>query len=154
MRDTIAVTQMTMEEIESVAAMFNEYRMFYKQAQDLNGAAAFLFERMVHRESVVFVAKDAESDQYFGFTQLYPTFSSISMQRCWILNDLYVRASCRGQGIGKRLLDRARSYASLTEAKQIALATAADNFNAHNLYEKLGYVKDTDFYHYSLSLQK
>ena len=42
-----------------------------------------------------------EDGEYIGFTQLYPSFSSISMKELWILNDLFVQATKRGAGTGK-----------------------------------------------------
>ena len=64
--------------------------MFYRQDSDLEGAKVFLRNRIERKESVIFVA--VEDDEYIGFTQLYPSFSSISMKELWILNDLFVQA--------------------------------------------------------------
>ena len=52
--------------------------MFYRQDSDLEGAKVFLRNRMERKESVIFVA--VEDGEYIGFTQLYPSFSSISMK--------------------------------------------------------------------------
>ena len=73
--------------------------MFYRQDSDLEGAKVFLRNRMERKESVIFVA--VEDGEYIGFTQLYPSFSSISMKELWILNDLFVQAAKRGQEQGK-----------------------------------------------------
>ena len=61
-----------------------------------------------------------------GFTQLYPSFSSISMRRIWILNDLFVAEDRRGRGAAQRLLDAAKAYAVETNAKGLALSTAVE----------------------------
>ncbi|MEH6941278.1 GNAT family N-acetyltransferase, partial [Bacillus sp. JJ722] len=103
-------------------------------------------------DSVIFVVKDKE--KYVGFTQLYPTFSSISMKRAWILNDLYVTTEVREQGVGGMLLNKAKDYATETGAKSLSLSTAADNYSAQRLYKKNGYEKDTQFYHYELNLNE
>lgn len=96
-------------------------------------------------DSVLLVAKNNEK---VGFTQLYPTFSSISMKNAWILNDSYARK----QEIGKMLLYKAKDYFISTWAKSISLSTAPDNYSAQRLYEKNGYEQDSQFYHYELSL--
>ena len=82
-----------------------------------------------------------------GFTQLYPTFSSVSMQRFYILNDLYVLPTLRGQGIGESLLNAAKDLAKANNWKGLALETAVDN-PAQKLYERLGWERSDDFYHY------
>ena len=144
------IVQATMEDLEGVSNLFNLYRMFYQQESDLEGAKTYIKERIESKESVIFVVKDKEN--YVGFTQLYPTFSSLSMKRAWILNDLYVDAESRKKGIGEMLLHKAKDYAIETGAKSIGLSTAPDNYSAQRLYEKNGYIQDSQFYHYELSL--
>jgi GNAT superfamily N-acetyltransferase len=87
-----------------------------------------------------------------GFTQLYPSFSSVSMKRVWILNDLFVEETARCQGVGTQLMQVAESFARQTGAVRIALSTQMANQKAQSLYESRGYVKDEVFYHYSLAL--
>ncbi|WP_010676748.1 GNAT family N-acetyltransferase [Bacillus timonensis] len=144
------IFQATIEDVESVSHLFNSYRMFYKQKSDLEGAKTYIKERMERKESVIFVVKDDQN--YVGFTQLYPTFSSISMKRAWVLNDLYVDSKARKQGVGEMLLQKAKEYAIQTGAKYISLETAPDNDSAQRLYERNGYKRDSEFYHYELDL--
>lgn len=146
------IYQATIEDLEGVSELFNSYRMFYEQTSNVEGAKAYIKERLENRDSVVFVAKD--NQDYIGFTQLYPTFSSVSMKRVWILNDLYVDAEARKQGIGEMLLHKAKDYAIATGAKGISLSTALDNYSAQSLYEKNGYERDRQFYHYEFSLDE
>jgi ribosomal protein S18 acetylase RimI-like enzyme len=145
------IHQATIEDLEGVSNLFNLYRMFYEAESDLEGAKNYIKERIESKESVIFVVKDKQ--KYVGFTQLYPTFSSISMKRAWILNDLYVDLEARKQGVGEILLHKAKDFAVESEAKSISLSTAPDNFSAQRLYEKSGYVRDSQFYHYELSLK-
>lgn len=140
----------TIEDLEGVSNLFNLYRMFYQQASDLEGAITYIKDRIENKESVIFVVKD--NQDYVGFTQLYPTFSSISMKRAWILNDLYVDSNARKQGVGELLLHKAKEYAAETGAKSLSLSTATHNFSAQRLYEKNGYKRDSEFYHYELGL--
>ncbi|MED3962617.1 N-acetyltransferase family protein [Bacillales bacterium AN1005] len=144
------IFQATMEDLDGVANLFNLYRTFYQQESDLEGAKNYIKERINKGESIIFVVKDEQN--YLGFTQLYPTFSSISMKRAWILNDLYVDAQARKQGVGELLLHKAKEFAIETGAKSLSLSTAPDNYTAQRLYEKNGYEKDTTFYHYELGL--
>jgi len=130
-------------DLPKIAYLFNDYRIFYKQVSDYDKAYQFLRERFEQSESVVFYVHD-ENNNCLGFTQLFPGFSSVSVQRTWILNDLYVSKQYRGQGIGTLLLNRAKTYAIETHTKGIALETSLDNVNAQKLYESLGYIKDTE----------
>lgn len=74
------------------------------------------------------------------------------MKRSLILNDLFVYDEYRNRGVAKLLLEAAKSYANVIEAKGISLETARKNEKAQRLYEKNGYTKNQDFYHYELNL--
>ncbi|MGM9986005.1 MAG: GNAT family N-acetyltransferase [Bacillaceae bacterium] len=144
------ITQATIKDIEGVAELFNLYRIFYKQDSDLDAAKAFIMERFQQRDSVIFVAMN--EGKYIGFTQLFPSLSSVSMKRLWILNDLYVKKEGRKQGVGKLLLDAAKEYAIQTKAKGILLETAIDNDTAQSLYESYGYEMQASTYYYFLPI--
>ncbi|ANS76035.1 acetyltransferase [Paenibacillus yonginensis] len=147
-----SVTQATIHDLDDLAPLFDLYRVFYQQASNLEGAKEFLFNRFDHSESVIFIARAASDGQAVGFAQLYPTFSSISMKRSWVLNDLYVREEFRREGIAELLLLQVKEFAAQTKAKGVALSTAPDNVKAQSLYEKHGFVKDDEFYPYFLTL--
>ncbi|KPB06046.1 GNAT family N-acetyltransferase [Bacillus sp. CHD6a] len=146
------IYQATMKDLEGVANLFTMYRTFYQQTPDLDGAKAFIKSRLDNGDSVIFVAKI--NDEYVGFTQLYPTFSSIAMKRAWILNDLFVDSKVRNQGVGGKLLQKAKEFAHQTGAKSITLETTPDNEGAQRLYKKSGYKKDDQYYHYYLELRE
>ncbi|WP_246314291.1 GNAT family N-acetyltransferase [Paenibacillus foliorum] len=146
------LVQATVHDVEDAAPLFDQYRVFYGQESDVVSARAFLFDRLVARESIIFIIKDRTNQKAVGFMQLYPSYSSISLQRSWILNDLYVAEEYRGKGVAQQLLDEAKKYAGACSAKGIELATAQDNVRAQQLYERNGYEKDQAFYHYYLTL--
>ena len=150
----LSVVQATLNELEDVARLFDLYRQFYQQAPDLDKAREFIRERMVAQESVIFVAYQGEGDDKVavGFTQLYPTFSSVSAQRSFTLNDLYVAAEHRKVGAARALMNKAKEHAQLAGAKGLGLSTAIDNVSAQALYDSLGYRRNETFYQYFLSV--
>jgi ribosomal protein S18 acetylase RimI-like enzyme len=138
------------EHLQDVSELFNQYRVFYKQPSDIEAAKAFLRERFQKHDSIIFVARDNEL--IVGFTQLYPSFSSVSMKRAWILNDLFVNEVFRKKGVAKSLMGAAENFARETESVRIVLSTQISNMAAQSLYESLGYIEDKDFGHYALQL--
>ncbi len=135
-------------DVGDLAPLFDLYRQFYGQRSDLAAARAFLSERVRRDESVIFIA--SADDLALGFTQLYPSFSSVSVRRLWILNDLFVSPAARRAGVGRRLLERAREWAVETGAKGLTLTTALTNSAARSLYESCGWRLDDEFAHYQL----
>ena len=138
------------EHLEELSVLFDQYRVFYKQSSNLTAATKFLQERFQNDDSTILIA--IENGSIVGFTQLYPSFSSVTMKRIWILNDLFVAQASRKQGIAKLLMFTAEKYARETEAVRIVLATQISNIAAQSLYQSLGYCKDEEFYHYALRL--
>ncbi|MBV7434843.1 GNAT family N-acetyltransferase [Cardiobacteriaceae bacterium TAE3-ERU3] len=149
----IHIKQAELADINVIANLFNQYRVFYGQATDLPLAKAFIGERMDNNESVLLLALDEENNA-LGFTQLYPNFSSVSACRVWTLNDLFVVQAARGQGVGRALMNAAKAYAKQTGARRLVLETAADNHTAQRLYESLGYQRESGVFHYSLSIER
>jgi ribosomal protein S18 acetylase RimI-like enzyme len=135
----------TLQDLPAVAYLFDQYRQFYKQAPDLEGAKDFLQARLEGQESVILVAPD--QGEIIGFTQLYPIYSSVSMQKAWLLNDLFVSVANRGKGVATKLLDAAKQMGKNTGAKWLLLQTGADNVYAQALYAKNGWTLETDFFY-------
>jgi len=133
------------KDIEQLSVLFDKYRIFYKQQSDVSNAKSFLKKRMKRKESVIFVAE--ERNELIGFTQLFPIFSSVSMQRTWLLNDLFVNEKARGIGAGTALLNAAKKFGAETKSKWLLLQTASDNFIAQEVYEKNGWAKETDYFY-------
>ena len=136
-----------------VAEVFNQYRIFYNQEDDIESCRHYLKERMENGQSVIFLSVEEGNEGLIplGFTQLYPIFSSVSLKRHWLLNDLFVTEKARRRGVGKELLEHAKQLAEETHAKGLTLETDHDNYNAQKLYETFGFKKHTEF-HYTYSL--
>jgi GNAT superfamily N-acetyltransferase len=116
------------EQIENLSVLFDQYRVFYKQSSNLQAAKKFLEDRFQNNDSVLFTVIDNE--QIVGFTQLYPSFSSVSMKRIWILNDLFVKEAYRRRGVAKLLMSAAKKYGHKTGALRIVLATQISKYSS------------------------
>lgn len=134
-------------DLEEVSVLFDLYRQFYEKSPDLNASRSFIRERMDRKESVIFVAE--KDGKLLGFTQLYPSFSSVMMKKQWVLNDLYVRMEDRKTGAGEMLLRAAMEFGVKENSRGLSLQTAVTNANAQRLYEKLGWKKNETFLTYT-----
>jgi ribosomal protein S18 acetylase RimI-like enzyme len=150
----IRMVRAARKDLEDVVPLFDGYRQFYGQRSDAAAARAFLKERLARGQSVIYLAFTAPGvgapREAAGFTQLYPSFSSVSLKPLWILNDLFVRSDIRGGGVGRALLQRARQHAIDTGAKGLVLSTGVTNTPAQKLYESCGWQRDDEFFQYYL----
>ena len=145
----ITIVRAGIKDLDELAPLFDGYRQFYGQRSNLAAAREFMRERIERDESVIYAAYTSPREAA-GFTQLYPSFSSVSLKPLWILNDLFVRSDIRRGGVGRALLERARRHAIETGAKGLVLSTAATNRPAQTLYESCGWKQDDEFLQYHL----
>jgi GNAT superfamily N-acetyltransferase len=146
----IDINQATSDDLDRLVPLFDGYRQFYRQTSDLPAARAFLMDRFKRSESVIFIA--TRENDAVGFTQLYPSFSSISLAPIYVLSDLFVAHHARKQGIGRQLLEAAADFGRFVGAFQLTLETAITNTTAQHLYEACGWLRDNEFYVYQITL--
>lgn len=138
------VVQAGMEHLASAADLFNQYRQFYEQADDIEASTRFLQDNLEQKRSEIFLMLD-EQQQALAFAQLYPSFCSIALQRYYILFDLFVIPTARKQGHAATLLHALAEHARSQGAHRLTLETAHDNCAAQALYEANGYQRDEVF---------
>lgn len=144
------IRKATVEDIQSLSQLFDEYRVFYQKSSDVEGATQFLTERLVEQDSEIFVAQ--KDDALVGFVQLFPIFSSTRMQRYWLLNDLYVNKSFRGQGFSKALIEASKDLCRISNSCGMLLETGKENIIGNQLYPACGFEKydDVNFYEWNV----
>lgn len=142
-----SIRRATVADIDQLTDLVEQYRAFYKQEPNAK-SKQYLTDRLTNGESIVFVAE--EGGTLVGFTQCYPTFSTVSLSQIWLLNDLFVDPDHRGKHIADELMEMAESEAKKAGATRIWLRTAHTNTPAQALYEGRGWVQDEVFRRYDL----
>jgi ribosomal protein S18 acetylase RimI-like enzyme len=138
-------------DLDEVARLFDDYRVFYEQRSDRELAAQFIAARAEARESVILVA-DEGNGTLAGFCQLYPSFCSVAAAPIYVLYDLFVANSARRSGVATRLMQAAVQRAKVDGKVRMDLTTAKSNVKAQALYESLGWTRDDVFYTYNLAV--
>ena len=133
--------------LEDLSLLFDLYRQFYRQPSNISEAKQFLKERIVNKESVIYVSKE-EDGSLSGFVQLYPIFTSVGLKRLWLLNDLFVKKEYRKKGIARNLIDRCKKLTKETNASGLLLETSKNNLEGNVLYPTEGFtlVDESNFY--------
>jgi ribosomal protein S18 acetylase RimI-like enzyme len=81
----------------------------------------------------------------------YPCFASFSGQMGLYLEDIYVKPSHRGQGVGEAMLRRLAQTARERACERIDFQVLDWNTPAIRFYEKLGAVRNDDERHFKFS---
>ncbi len=146
----IEIKKVSLDALDDLVALFDQYMVFYKKPSSPAQYKKYLAERIKNNEATVFIAYD-DAGSPVGFSLNYHSFSSVSQGKVVVLNDLFVSPDQRKKGIGKALISSSLNLAKEIGAIRVALATAKDNLSAQSLYEKIGFIRDNDYYSYSLS---
>lgn len=147
----MTVSAATIADLVDLTRLFAGYLRFYQVPRADADIAAFLGERLERGDSQLFIARDGQGAAQ-GFVQLYPFLSPLALEPAWLLSDLYVDERARRCGVGEALMNAARAHAEATGACGLQLETAKTNLAGQRLYERLGYVRDEQFFTYWLSL--
>lgn len=145
----IEIRTATENDVDALVGIVKRYRDFQGvKGQDINEIKAFIAERLANSEAVIFIAISKITNTIIGFVQLYPTFSTVSLQKQWLLNDFYVDEKERNNGIGSVIMSAIKEHFR-GKAKGFILVAAKTNSGAKRFYEKQGWKTDVfDFYFY------
>ncbi len=145
------VRKASKEDLDQLAVLFDEYRQFYGASSNLQQSHEFLRQRFENQESIIFI--HIKDDVFTGFVLLYLGFSSVACSTYYILDDVYVTPMFRRQGSARQLIDTAILFARQQNAQRISLETQKNNYQSHQLYEQMGFVKDSEFQTYHCFLK-
>ena len=148
MSDELQIKIAQPNDFEKIGEVFNLYRQFYEKESNIEACRNYIYERLINNEAQIFYIENEK--ECMGITQLYTTFDSLELSKKIILYDLYVRSEYRNKGIGRMLMNAAKSFAEKKGVTSIELSTSINNKNAQSLYESLNYQRDTEYYDYYL----
>ena len=135
MSDELQIKIAQPDDFEKIGEVFNLYRQFYEKESNIEACKNYIHERLINNEAQIFYIENEK--ECMGITQLYTTFDSLELSKKIILYDLYVRSEYRNKGIGRMLMNAAKSFAEKKGVTSIELSTSINNKNAQSLYESL-----------------
>ena len=135
------VVHCTEANIDTLAQLFNEYRIFYEQEDNAPASRSFIRQNLAQGRSRIFLLLD-DASAPIGFSQLYPAICSLAMKPYYYLSDLYVVPSARKSGHARFLMNYITDLCRKEGAQRLTLDTATTNKTAQNLYESLGYERE------------
>jgi ribosomal protein S18 acetylase RimI-like enzyme len=102
-----------------------------------------IFDRhYANSQKRIWIAR-AETDKQAGLIWLQPTIHPVTEVPDFLVLNLAVVPEYRGCGIGKKLMEHARTFAEGRGVKRLRLFVAADNIAAQGLYRSLGFEERT-----------
>jgi GNAT superfamily N-acetyltransferase len=75
-----------------------------------------------------------------GYAILVPLYRAQEGKRGMDLHHLYVKPEFRAQGIGRLLVEKAKTHARVSGCAYMSVGAATGNFKAHRFYEQMDFV--------------
>ena len=141
------ITKATPQNIQELAPMLDQFRQLYGKNPEISACEAYLEKRLSKEESIIFIAS-SDSETY-GYIQLYPMFSTVLLQKLWMLSDLFIKPEFRKNGYAMQLINHAKSFAEDTNLGLI-IETRITNNSALKFYDSVGFKKFGEHLYYFL----
>jgi glycosidase/GNAT superfamily N-acetyltransferase len=131
------VRQASGNDIHSVTHLFVEYQRHFGETNPIfDNIEAFLRDKTENAGYALYIAE--KDGKPVAFAGLYPIYSSVSLKKQWLLNDLFVAQNLRNQGIGSALLTEIKTRLGAASQGIILIASNADE-KVKSFYEKNGF---------------
>jgi ribosomal protein S18 acetylase RimI-like enzyme len=144
------VRRATLDDLNTLAVLFDEYRQIYTATSNLKRTTNFLQQRLENAETIIFV--HIKNDELTGFVVLYHGFSTVKCSRNYVLDDVYIRPMYRRQGAARQLIDTAILFSQHQGADVLSVDILKSNAQAHQLYASMGFKAIEHLQHYERQL--
>jgi GNAT superfamily N-acetyltransferase len=143
MAEDLRVEPVTEGEFEALLPMISAYQDFYEaQGVPVERNREF-FGRFLSPSDEGMLIGAWRDEEMVGYTCLYWHFSSTKAVETVLMNDLYVDAPARGQGVGRALIEAAAAVARERGCPVLEWTTEPGNVIAQRLYNSTGAGKST-----------
>ncbi len=134
----VTIETVTEFSLPRVLPLIADYQRFYRAPPDAHkNREHFGGIARNPARGIMFLACD-QTEQAVGFATLYFPYSSVRAMAICLMNDLYTLPACRGQGVGRALINHCRSWASEQGYPELVWNTEQSNSTAQALYGSTG----------------
>ena len=130
-------------EFETLVPMIAAYQRFYEAEGVSEDRNREFFRRFLAPSEDGLLIGAWRGDRPVGYACLFWNFSSTRAVETVLMNDLYVEAEARGEGVGRALIEAAAAVASERGSPILEWSTATDNATAQRLYDSTGARRST-----------
>ena len=143
MSDDLRTEPITAEQFEALVPMIAAYQGFYEAEDIRTERNREFFRRFIAPSDDGMLIGAWRGGRLLGYTCLYWHFSSTKAVETVLMNDLYVDAEARGEGVGRALIEAAAEVGRERGSPILEWSTAPDNATAQRLYDSTGAERST-----------
>lgn len=143
MAEPLRIEPISDRHYETLVPMIAAYQGFYEAEDIREERNREFFRRFLSPSEDGMLLGAWRGDLLVGYACLYWHFSSTRAVETVLMNDLYVEAEARGEGVGRALIEAAADVARKRGSPILEWSTAPDNATAQRLYDSTGAGRST-----------
>ncbi len=147
----VRIEPISAEQMGALLPLIAAYQRFYEVEEIDEGRNRAFFSRFLAPSENGMLLGAWRGEQLLGYACLYWHFTSLVPAAAVLMNDLYVTAGHRGEGVGRALIEAGAEVARRRGAHHLEWATAPDNDTAQRLYDSTG-AERSEWVEYELRL--
>lgn len=133
----VDVAPVSAAEFEDLLPLIADYQRFYRAEPDADRNREF-FRRFLAPSEEGLLLGAREAGNFRGYACLYWHFSSTKAREAVLMNDLFVVAEARGNGVGRALIEASAAVGRERGAAVLEWSTEPGNATAQRLYDTTG----------------
>jgi len=145
------IEPVTEAQLEQLLPLISAYQRFYEVEDVDDERNRTFFARFIAPSDDGLLLAAWHDNDLLGYACLYWHFTSLVPAETVLMNDLFVTADARSQGVGRALIEASADVALSRGAHHLEWATAPDNKTAQRLYDKTG-AERSEWVEYELDL--
>ena len=143
MAEPLRIEPISRQQFETLVPMIAAYQAFYEAEEIGEERNREFFRRFLSPSEDGMLIGAWRGDRLVGYACLYWHFSSTRAVETVLMNDLYVEAEARGEGVGRALIEAAAEVGRERGSPILEWSTAPDNATAQRLYDSTGAGRST-----------
>ena len=151
MPEDLEISPVEPAEFERLLPLIAAYQRFYEVEEIDEERNRSFFHRFLAPSEDGMLLGARRGGELAGYACLYWHFSSTLAAETVLMNDLFVSAEARGDGVGRALIEASATVARERSAAHLEWATEPDNFTAQRLYDSTGAAR-SEWIEYELEL--
>jgi GNAT superfamily N-acetyltransferase len=151
MPGTLRIEPISAEQLDALLPLIAAYQRFYGVDEIDEERNRAFFSRFIAPSEDGMLLGAWREGELRGYACLYWSFTSLVPGETVLMNDLYVVAESRGEGVGRALIEASAAAGRERGAQRLEWVTAADNETAQRLYDSTG-AERSEWVEYELEL--
>jgi GNAT superfamily N-acetyltransferase len=133
----LQIAPVSAAQLEELLPLIGDYQHFYGAEPDDERNREFFRRFLAPSEDGLLLGARGEAG-FLGYACLYWHFSSTKAREAVLMNDLFVVAEARGQGVGRALIEASAAVGRERGAAVLEWSTEPGNATAERLYDSTG----------------